>query len=320
MKFAQLVENQKNLKKGARSSKSGGSYRTTNTLLAPKEPTSGNINETTMEKLVGGSGKNFKRLIEKEMQEKRVKGLCFLCDEKYTPGHRCRDQTLQVLTVCDDERIEEGGEREMDDKLHLDVVEEFDGLRDFSEEARERKKDGYLRNEQAPVFVVVTSDPTEERLVAGRATVARSDNPLPKHAEKPATAILRSTSSLSRGKVANFPGDAITRISSFGERRSFSGFRTFDTKLAAKAQLGKNPGVKSEKYVNLKRGVTYGCKSKRCLGEKPQRSSYEALKKVGRKAEEAYIGPSDSQNSVGKDFSGPNMEPVDTIGSNEVGV
>ncbi|KAL0914194.1 hypothetical protein M5K25_017705 [Dendrobium thyrsiflorum] len=35
-------------------------------------------------------------------------------------------------------------------------------LWDLAEEARERKKDGYLRNDQAPV-VVVTSDPTEER-------------------------------------------------------------------------------------------------------------------------------------------------------------
>ncbi|KAI0523951.1 hypothetical protein KFK09_003315 [Dendrobium nobile] len=156
-------------------------------------------------------------------------------------------------------------------------------------------------------------------LSAGRATVARSDNPLPKHAEKPVAAVLRSTSSLSRGKVADFHGDAITRISSFGERRSFSGFRAFDKELAAKAQLGKNPGVKSEKYVNLMRGVTDGCKSKGCLGAKPQRSYYESLKKVGRKAEEPYIGPSDSQNSVCKDFSGPNMEPVDRIGSNEVG-
>ncbi|KAI0502191.1 hypothetical protein KFK09_017138 [Dendrobium nobile] len=35
-------------------------------------------------------------------------------------------------------------------------------LRDLAEEARERKKDCYLRNEQAPV-VFVPTDPTEER-------------------------------------------------------------------------------------------------------------------------------------------------------------
>ncbi|PKU67640.1 hypothetical protein MA16_Dca011218 [Dendrobium catenatum] len=122
MKLTQLVENQKNLEKGARSSSLGGSYKTTTTLLAPKGPASGNINETSREKPVGGSGENFKRLTEKEMQEKWAKGLCFRCEEKYMPEHHCKDRTLQVLTVCDDEKIE-GGEEEMEEKLHLDLAE-----------------------------------------------------------------------------------------------------------------------------------------------------------------------------------------------------
>ncbi|PKU71793.1 hypothetical protein MA16_Dca008322 [Dendrobium catenatum] len=61
------------------------------------------------------------------MQEKRAKGLCFRCDEKYMPGHRCKDRTLQVLLVCEDEEDEEvGGSRsevEEEEKLHLDVAE-----------------------------------------------------------------------------------------------------------------------------------------------------------------------------------------------------
>ncbi|KAI0488683.1 hypothetical protein KFK09_028522 [Dendrobium nobile] len=61
------------------------------------------------------------------MQEKRTKGLCFRCDEKYTSGHRCKDQTLQVLTIYDDEEIEKGCEEEieeeMEEKLYLDLVE-----------------------------------------------------------------------------------------------------------------------------------------------------------------------------------------------------
>ncbi|PKU85826.1 hypothetical protein MA16_Dca012482 [Dendrobium catenatum] len=60
------------------------------------------------------------------MQEKRAKGLCFRCDEKYTPWHKCRDRTIQVLIVCDDDETEGGesmGEKEMEDKLHLDVIE-----------------------------------------------------------------------------------------------------------------------------------------------------------------------------------------------------
>ncbi|KAI0523142.1 hypothetical protein KFK09_005532 [Dendrobium nobile] len=129
MKLAQLVKNQKNLEKGVRSSSSRGSYKTTPTLLAPKGPASGNINETTREKPVGrGSEENFKRLTEKEMQEKRAKGLCFRCEEKYTLGHRCKDQTFQALTICNDEEAEGGEEEteeEMEEKLHLDLAEVF---------------------------------------------------------------------------------------------------------------------------------------------------------------------------------------------------
>ncbi|KAI0493558.1 hypothetical protein KFK09_023677 [Dendrobium nobile] len=107
MKLAQLVENQNNLEKGARSSSSGGSYKTTTTLLAQKGPASVNNNEITREKPIGGgSGDNFKKLTETELQEKRAKGLCFRCDERYTPGHRCKDRTLQVLIVCDEEGME----------------------------------------------------------------------------------------------------------------------------------------------------------------------------------------------------------------------
>ena len=37
------------------------------------------------------------------MQEKRERGLCFRCDERFSPGHRCKQKTLQVLWVTDDE-------------------------------------------------------------------------------------------------------------------------------------------------------------------------------------------------------------------------
>lgn len=41
-----------------------------------------------------------------KLQENRAKGLCFRCDEGYNPGHRCKDQTLQVFTVYDDDGME----------------------------------------------------------------------------------------------------------------------------------------------------------------------------------------------------------------------
>lgn len=65
--------------------------------------------------------------METEILNKKAKGLHFRSDEKFSPGHRCKDQTLQVLTVCDDEehgREEDvkGGNTE-EEHLHLDMVE-----------------------------------------------------------------------------------------------------------------------------------------------------------------------------------------------------
>ncbi|KAK9188260.1 hypothetical protein WN944_019661 [Citrus x changshan-huyou] len=48
-------------------------------------------------------GVTFERLMETEIQDKRAKGLCFRCYEKFSSGHRCKDKSLQVLIVCDEE-------------------------------------------------------------------------------------------------------------------------------------------------------------------------------------------------------------------------
>ncbi|RVX15868.1 Retrovirus-related Pol polyprotein from transposon 297 [Vitis vinifera] len=44
----------------------------------------------------------IKRLTESELQARREKGLCFKCEEKFSPGHRCKKQ-LRVLLVHEDE-------------------------------------------------------------------------------------------------------------------------------------------------------------------------------------------------------------------------
>ncbi|XP_028548515.1 uncharacterized protein LOC114579020 [Dendrobium catenatum] len=82
MKLTQLVENQRNLEKGARSSSTGGTYRMKTTHLAPKGPAIGGTREATKEKTVGGgSGGNFKQLIEKEMKRRGLRG-CAPCAMK----------------------------------------------------------------------------------------------------------------------------------------------------------------------------------------------------------------------------------------------
>ena len=42
-------------------------------------------------------GPNLKRLTWGEMQSRREKGLCYNCDEKFAPGHRCKTQQLYML-------------------------------------------------------------------------------------------------------------------------------------------------------------------------------------------------------------------------------
>ena len=49
----------------------------------------------------------FRKLAEKEMQTRRVTGLCFRYDKRFSPRHRCKQKTLQVLWVMDEEDEEE---------------------------------------------------------------------------------------------------------------------------------------------------------------------------------------------------------------------
>ncbi|GJW50723.1 ankyrin repeat-containing protein [Tanacetum coccineum] len=46
-------------------------------------------------------GGHFRRMIESKLEERRAKGLCFWCEEKFKTGHRCAPHTLQVIIVDD---------------------------------------------------------------------------------------------------------------------------------------------------------------------------------------------------------------------------
>nr|GEW48813.1 reverse transcriptase domain-containing protein [Tanacetum cinerariifolium] len=58
----------------------------------------GGLHRSTIEQTTS-KGENFRRLTDSELQAKRAKGLCYRCDKKFAPGHRCPSQTLQVLLV-----------------------------------------------------------------------------------------------------------------------------------------------------------------------------------------------------------------------------
>ncbi|XP_019157771.1 PREDICTED: uncharacterized protein LOC109154433 [Ipomoea nil] len=49
----------------------------------------------------------IRRYTSAEIREKRDKGLCFRCDEKYTPGHRCKGRFLVLIGDEDDKPLED---------------------------------------------------------------------------------------------------------------------------------------------------------------------------------------------------------------------
>ena len=46
------------------------------------------------------------RLTPKQLEEKRVKGICYSCDRKYTKGHKCVEKKL-VYIDCEEEEENE---------------------------------------------------------------------------------------------------------------------------------------------------------------------------------------------------------------------
>ncbi|KAH9605981.1 hypothetical protein KSS87_012166 [Heliosperma pusillum] len=58
---------------------------------------------------------NFKKLTPAEMDEKRMKNLCFQCDEPYVPGHKCKGRLYNMVLVPMDSEDEEGGTNEIMD-------------------------------------------------------------------------------------------------------------------------------------------------------------------------------------------------------------
>lgn len=53
----------------------------------------------------------MRRLTESEYQEKKAKGLCFKCDEKWEANHMCKKKELSVLLA---EENDSGGALEED--------------------------------------------------------------------------------------------------------------------------------------------------------------------------------------------------------------
>nr|GEW75641.1 reverse transcriptase [Tanacetum cinerariifolium] len=64
-----------------------------------------------------------KQLTQKELEEKRAKNLCFYCDKKYAPSHKCHSQMFSLeVVVNDEEDIMWGATKEDADCELFDVL------------------------------------------------------------------------------------------------------------------------------------------------------------------------------------------------------
>ena len=73
---------------------------------------------------------NFRRplnLTPKQLEEKRLQNQCYWCEEKFVPGHRCKNRQLYMITVQDEEQ-----------DMILDDEKELDGGKDRGTEREEQ--------------------------------------------------------------------------------------------------------------------------------------------------------------------------------------
>ncbi|GJS16173.1 retrotransposable element Tf2 [Tanacetum coccineum] len=71
-----------------------------------------------------------KRLNPKELEDKRAKGMCFYCDQKYAPGHKCSGQVYCLEVIVENtmkESKEEDQEECLDDSIPLEPGPELLG-------------------------------------------------------------------------------------------------------------------------------------------------------------------------------------------------
>ena len=54
--------------------------------------------------------KPTKSIKNQEFEERRLKGLCFWCDDKFVPGHRCKNKRLYSLSILEEEEETNGEE------------------------------------------------------------------------------------------------------------------------------------------------------------------------------------------------------------------
>lgn len=106
MGLSRLVEEKLNLQRRVTSS-----TRVTSFNSLPKGPHSvGILGPTPSQRLALPASSPVRRLSGAEAKERREKGLCYYCDDRYIPGHKCTKPQLFMISEVDD--VEESSSHE----------------------------------------------------------------------------------------------------------------------------------------------------------------------------------------------------------------
>ncbi|KAK3041208.1 hypothetical protein RJ639_028468 [Escallonia herrerae] len=84
---------------------------------APQTLSQGSSSTTTSFNTKGGSYKVTKRLTDAERQSKKEKGICYTCDEPFTPTHRCKNKRLFLMVAEEKGRSDEEEENTYEDAV-----------------------------------------------------------------------------------------------------------------------------------------------------------------------------------------------------------
>nr|GEU47565.1 gamma-tubulin complex component 4 homolog [Tanacetum cinerariifolium] len=124
--YREHFRNWEELKRRIDESRTGGATPkpTTNRIgLRGSQPQLAPPGEGTKEKHTGAGRTLFKRMTESKMADEKAKCLCFWCDGKFGPGHRCLEKSLHVLLLHEDDEEEVDDYHEDKEHVHLDAVE-----------------------------------------------------------------------------------------------------------------------------------------------------------------------------------------------------
>ncbi|GKE32336.1 reverse transcriptase [Tanacetum coccineum] len=80
---------------------------------------------TSFNKSANAGNTSQRRLSQKEYEEKRSKNLCFYCDQKYVPGHKCSGQMFSLEVLGEEEThdsVEEIGEQVIEEVMEEPVI------------------------------------------------------------------------------------------------------------------------------------------------------------------------------------------------------